>query len=83
VILAGFLIANLLAKLIGGGSGNSLAATVIRWIAILLSTFMGLQFMGVGEEIVEMAFAALAVGVALAGAIAFGLGGRETAGKVL
>jgi hypothetical protein len=82
VILAGFLIANLLAKLIGNG-GNSLAATVVRWIAILLSTFMGLQFMGVGEEIVEMAFAALAVGVALAGALAFGLGGRDAAGKVL
>lgn len=83
VILAGFLIANLLAKLIGGGGGNSLAASVVRWTAILLSTFMGLQFMGVGEEIVEMAFAALAVGTALAGALAFGLGGREAAGKVL
>jgi hypothetical protein len=80
VILAGFLIANLLAKLIGPGS---MAANVVRWIAILLSTFMGLQFMGVGEEIVEMAFAALAVGAALAGALAFGLGGRDVAGKVL
>jgi hypothetical protein len=83
VILAGFLIANLLAKLIGGGGGSSLASSLVRWTAILLSTFMGLQFMGVGEEIVEMAFAALAVGVALAGALAFGLGGRDAAGKVL
>jgi hypothetical protein len=83
VILAGFLIANLLAKLVAGSSGNSLAGSLVRWTAILLSTFMGLQFMGVGEEIVEMAFAALAVGVALAGALAFGLGGRDTAAKVL
>ncbi|HSG33517.1 MAG TPA: mechanosensitive ion channel [Sphingomonadaceae bacterium] len=83
VILAGFLIANLLAKLIAGSGATSLAATVVRWTAILLSTFMGLQFMGVGEEIVEMAFGALAVGGALAAALAFGLGGRETAGKML
>jgi len=83
VILAGFLIANLLAKLIAGSGETTLAASVVRWATILLSTFMGLQFMGVGEEIVEMAFGALAVGLALAGALAFGLGGRDTAGKVL
>lgn len=83
VILVGFLIANLLARLIAGSGATNLAATVVRWATILLSTFMGLQFMGVGEEIVEMAFAALAIGGALAGALAFGLGGRETAGKVL
>lgn len=83
VILAGFLIANLLARLIAGSGETGLAATVVRWATILLSTFMGLRFMGVGEQIVEMAFGALAVGGALAGALAFGLGGRETAGKVL
>ena len=83
VILAGFLIANLLAKLISASGETTFAANVVRWATILLSTFMGLEFMGVGETIVQYAFGALAVGLALAGAIAFGLGGRETAGKIL
>ena len=83
VILAGFLIANLLARIIGGADGGNTAATVIRYAAIVLFTFMGLQFMGVGEEIVQTAFTALVIGGAAAAALAFGWGGRETAGKVL
>jgi hypothetical protein len=39
--------------------------------------------MGVGEEIVEMAFGALVVGGAVAGALAFGLGGRDWAARKL
>ena len=81
VILVGFLIANMLAKLMGGA--GSTPATIVRWVAIVLFTFMGLQFMGVGEEIVEMAFGALVVGGAVAGALAFGLGGRDWAARKL
>lgn len=81
VILVGFLIANMLGKLMGGA--GSTPATIVRWVAIVLFTFMGLQFMGVGAEIVEMAFAALVVGAAVAGALAFGLGGRDWAAKKL
>ena len=50
---------------------------------IVLFTFMGLQFMGVGEEIVQTAFTAAAIGAAVAGALAFGLGGREWAVRKL
>ena len=81
VILVGFLIANMLAKLMGGA--GSTPATIVRWVAIVLFTFMGLQFMGVGAEIVEMAFGALVVGGAVAGALAFGLGGRDWAARKL
>jgi len=44
---------------------------------------MGLQFMGVGQEIVQTAFTALVIGGAAAAALAFGWGGRHVAGKVL
>lgn len=80
VIGVGFLIANLLAKLLGGAG---MAGTVVRYATMLLFTFMGLQFMGVGEEIVQTAFSALVVGLAVAGALAFGLGGRDWAAKKL
>lgn len=83
VIAVGFMIANLIAKLIGGAEGNSMAASVVRYAAILLFAFMGLQFMGVGEEIVQTAFSALVIGVAVAGSLAFGLGGRDWAAKKL
>lgn len=83
VILVGFLIANMLARLISGSGQVSLAANVVRWAAIVLFTFMGLEFMGVGEEIVRLAFGALVVGGAVAGALAFGLGGRDWAARQL
>ena len=83
VIIVGFLIARLLERLIGGAGESSLAATIVRWAAIILFTFMGLQFMGVGEDIVRLAFGALVIGGAVAGALAFGLGGRNWASRQL
>lgn len=82
VIAAGFLVAGLLAKLTGG-SGGSLAGSIVKWATIVLFTFMGLEFMGVGEEIVRYAFGAMAAGGAFAAALAFGLGGREWAARQL
>ena len=62
---------------------RGLAAGVIKWATIVLFIFMGLQFMGVGQNIVEMAFGALVIGGAVAGALAFGLGGRQWAARKL
>jgi len=78
VIGAGFLIANMLAKLIGDTPG-----TIVRWATIIIFPFMGLNYTGVGDIITETAFSALVIGAAVAGALAFGLGGREWAGKKL
>lgn len=83
VIAFGFLIANMLARLIAGSGETTLAASVVRWVTVVLFTFMGLEFMGVGEDIVRMAFAALVIGGAVAGALAFGLGGRDWAKRKL
>lgn len=83
VIGFGFLIANLLGKLIGGADGQSTAGTIVRWATIVIFTFMGLSYTGVGDIITETAFSAIVIGMAVAGALAFGLGGREWAGKKL
>lgn len=82
VIGFGFLLANLLAKLMGGETGST-ASTIVRWATIVIFTFMGLSYTGVGDIITETAFSAMVVGLAVAGALAFGLGGREWAGKKL
>jgi hypothetical protein len=44
---------------------------------------MGLQFMGIADEIVILAFGLVLGSAAVAAALAFGIGGRETAGRLL
>ncbi len=83
VIAVGFLLANMLSRLVGGAEGGTAASSIVKWATIVLFTFMGLQFTGVGEIITATAFSALVIGAAVAGALAFGLGGREWAGRKL
>lgn len=84
VIGVGFLIAGMLARLISGSTGETpLAGNIVKWATIILFTFMGLEFMGVGDDIVRLAFGALVIGGAVAGALAFGLGGRNWAARQL
>lgn len=83
VIAFGFLIANMLARLIAGDDENSTAATIVRWATIILFVFMGLQFTGIGGMIPANALTILIAGVAVAGALAFGLGGRDWAARKL
>ncbi|HWZ59403.1 MAG TPA: hypothetical protein VNW46_10550 [Gemmatimonadaceae bacterium] len=66
----------------GGLWGGPWLARVGRAGVILLAVFMALQELGVATEIVTTAFAILFGAVALALALAFGLGNRELAGEV-
>lgn len=77
-----------LARLIGGlvevaTEKASLEARVSRVAIIGLSVAMGLGFMGIATEIVVLAFGLGLGAVSLAAAIAFGIGGRETAHQLL
>ncbi|MXO49299.1 mechanosensitive ion channel [Erythrobacter vulgaris] len=83
VIAFGFFLGNLLARLIAGDGENATAATIVRWATIILFVFMGLQFTGIGGMIPANALTILIAGVAVAGALAFGLGGREWAARKL
>ena len=83
IIAFGFFIANLLARLIAGDGENGTAATIVRWATIILFVFMGLQFTGIGGMIPANALTILIAGVAVAGALAFGLGGRDWAARKL
>ena len=83
VIAFGFLIANLLARVISGDAGESTAGTIVKWVTIVLFVFMGLQFTGIGGMIPTNTLTILIGGIAVAGALAFGLGGREWAGRKL
>ncbi len=83
IIAVGFLIANFLATLVSSAGGSGLGPQLIRYATILLFAAMGLKYMGIADSIIEMAFGALVIGGAVAAALAFGLGGRDAAARVL
>jgi len=56
---------------------------LVRFAIVVLATAMALQQTGVAQEIVTLAFGAVLGAITLAGAIAFGLGSREAAGRVI
>ena len=82
IIGAGFFIANFISRLVSQTSGD-LAGRIIKYITIVLVTFMGLSQMGIGGPIVDTAFrygiGAIAFAAGIGGALAFGLGGRDWA----
>ena len=79
IIGAGFIIAKIISNAIGEGTGS----TVVRYATIVLFVAMGLQYMGIADSIITLAFGAVVVGGALAASLAFGLGGRDAASRTL
>lgn len=66
----------------GAVQGGPTLARVGRWGVVVLAVFMALQELGIATDIVTTAFAILFGAIALAMALAFGLGNRELAGEV-
>jgi hypothetical protein len=83
IILAGVVIARVVSGLVGGAAGEGWVSTMVRWSIIALSVAIGLRFMGLANEIVIIGFTAIIGSAAVAAALAFGLGGRPTAHKLL
>ena len=83
IIAAGFMVANVLARLIAGDAGTSTPATIVKWVTIVLFVFMGINFMGIGGMIPTNILTIIVAGLSVAAALAFGLGGREWAGRKL
>ncbi len=81
-ILLGALVGGLIMVSAGSLRGGPTLARVGRGGVILLAVFMALQQLGVATQIVTTAFAILFGAVALALALAFGLGSRDLAGEI-
>ena len=84
IFVIGYWLADLSAKAIERANpGNAVGLSRIARLAILgLVVAMGLRAMGVADDIVNLAFGLTLGAVAVAVALAFGLGGREAAGRV-
>jgi len=84
IIVAGVFLARIVANLVGSGTGEgSFAQTIVRYAIIALFTAIGLTFMGLADQIVMLAFGLILGSAAVACAIAFGLGGRDAAARIL
>ena len=81
IVLGGF-VGGLISASAGALHGGRALARVGRGGVILLAIFMALQELGIATDIVTTAFAILFGAIALAMALAFGLGNRELAGQV-
>ena len=84
IIVVGIFLARIVANLVGSGTGEGgFAQTLVRYAIIALFTAIGLTFMGLADAIVMMAFGLILGSAAIATALAFGLGGRDAAARVL
>jgi hypothetical protein len=89
ILLAGFLFGELTRKAVSGifrGLEKKSAAGVgvfIKWAIVVFAFLAALNTWGVAVEIVNTLAMGIVLFVALAGGLAFGLGGQETAREVL
>ena len=87
IILVGIVLGNFVGGLIGASAGALYGGRALSRIGrggvVLLAIFMALQELGIANEIVTTAFAILFGAIALALALAFGLGNRDLAGEVV
>lgn len=84
IFVVGYWLANAAANAIqrANPDGTPGLSRIARVAILGLVLAMGLRAMGIADDIVNLAFALVLGAVAVAMALAFGLGGREAAGRV-
>ncbi len=83
ILIIGFMLANVAHEAIARASGSStVLAKVARFAILGIVLAMGLRAMGIADDIVNLAFGLTLGAVAVAVALAFGLGGRDAAGRL-
>ncbi len=89
VMVVGWLLANFLAQALlifivnAQLTGGPALAGVLRWLVILFAASVALTQLGIAREMILLVFGIVFGGATLALALAFGLGGRHLARRVL
>lgn len=89
LLVVGAVLARFLARgiLIGAVNMNiehaRLLSVGVKWLVLVLTAAMALEHLGIGGNIVELAFAILFGGIVLALALAVGLGGKDLVSRSL
>jgi len=83
ILILAALLANFLSGIVRGATGSDLLANIARYAIIVYAVFAAITQLGIAVELTAPTFLILLGAVALAAAIAFGIGGREVARDIL
>ena len=83
ILVLATLLANFVAGIVRGATGSSIAGSVAQYGIIVFAVFAALTQMGIAEELIAPTFLILLGAVALAAALAFGLGGQNVAQRLV
>lgn len=83
ILMLGNFIANIAYKTMNTSEENAWMAMLAKYAIIFIFLALGLHTMGIGQDIVNLAFGLTMGALAVAFALSFGLGGREAAGKAM
>ncbi len=83
ILVLATLLANFVAGIVRGSTGSNVAGSVAQYGIIVFAAFAALTQLGIAPELIAPTFLILLGGVALAAAIAFGLGGQGVAQQMV
>jgi hypothetical protein len=89
IVVVGALIANVVAGAVRGATAETglttagLLSSLARWFILLFALLTAVTELGIAQSMIFILFASAVGMVALAGGLAFGLGGRETAAQIV
>ena len=83
ILVLATLLANFVAGIVRGATGSNVVGSIAQYGIIVFAVFAALTQLGIAEELIAPTFLILLGGVSLAAAIAFGLGGREVAQRLV
>ncbi|CAA9490690.1 MAG: hypothetical protein AVDCRST_MAG25-3340 [uncultured Rubrobacteraceae bacterium] len=83
ILVLATLLATFVAGIVRGATGSSIAGSVAQYGIIVFAVFAALTQMGIAEELIAPTFLILLGSVALAAALAFGLGGQNVAQRLV
>ena len=89
VLLLGFLVAHFVGVVVRGTLGAarirsaSILASAAKWTVYIFAILIALSQLGIASAFINQFITAILFGIALAGALAFGLGGQKSAAKWL
>jgi small-conductance mechanosensitive channel len=83
ILILAALLANFLAGIVRGATGSDLLSNISRYAIIVYAAFAALTQLGIAVQLTANTFLIVLGAVALAAALAFGIGGREVARDIV
>jgi small-conductance mechanosensitive channel len=83
ILILATLLANFLAGIVRGATGSDMLSSIARYAVIVYAAFAALTQLGIAVQLTANTFLIVLGAVALAAAIAFGIGGREVARDIV